>query len=53
MLRQIDRYFELLPLIALIIIMLAAEARQKHWFGPVAVETSLPAAVQVPRLILR
>jgi hypothetical protein len=53
--QQFDRYFELFPLIAIILILVAREHReQRPVFEPTVVDYSMPSLeVQAPRLIFR
>ncbi len=54
-----DRYFELFPLIAIIVILVGREYRQQHVTRPVAFERPVieyafpPMEVQMPRVIVR
>ena len=57
--RQLDRYFELFPLLVVILILLAGEHRRERVVAPVSFDGqyfdySLPTVdVQIPRVILR
>ena len=56
--QQLERYFELLPLVAIILILIAGEqrrvARQRVEFERSGFELTVPPIdVQMPRLILR
>ena len=51
--RQLERYFELFPVLVIILIMMAAERRQSK-FQPVGFEFDVPSIdVQAPRIIFR
>ena len=51
--RQIERYFELFPILAIILIMIAAESRQLN-LQPAGMGLSIPTIdVKAPRVIFR